>query len=249
MRDKLITLSYIFSGNVKKIKQAIDCNMDVKVCTNFLKELKKRNIKVITILDKEYPKSLLELYDPPFVLYCLGNIGLLNNKISAIIGARRNLSYSKNVCKKLVERLEDNFSIVSGLAVGIDSFAHKYAIENNMSTIAVIGSGFDHIYPKDNLVLAGEISQNHLLISEYPFAVKPLPTHFPLRNRIIAALAKDIYVIEAGVRSGSLITANIGIELGRNIYCAPGSLFNKGYEGSHQLINDGAYLLELRNEV
>lgn len=249
MREKLITLSYIFNGDIVKIKQAIDCNLEVRVNRDFIEELKGKNIEAVTILDENYPKSLLELYNPPYVIYCLGNIKLLKNEKSAIIGSRTNLNYSKNVCEKLVEKLESDIVIVSGLAKGIDSFAHKFAIEHRRSTIAVIGSGFDKIYPACNMELAKEISKNHLLISEYPVGVRAMKHHFPIRNRIIAALSTKVYVIEAAIASGSLITANIALELGRDIYCAPGSVFDVGYEGSHRLINDGAYLLELRNEV
>lgn len=249
MRNKLITLSYIFNGDVIKMKQAIDCDLEIRINHSFIKKLKEASVEVITILDSEYPKSLLELYNPPYVLYCMGDIELLNKKRVAIIGSRNNLSYSEDVCKRLVRGMNRNTVIVSGLAKGIDSFAHRYAMLYNKSTIAVIGSGFNRMYPLCNHALAKEISENHLLISEYPLDVKADRRHFPLRNRIIAALASDVYVIEAAKKSGSLITANIALDLGKNIYCAPGSLFEENYEGSHQLINDGAYLLEFRNEV
>lgn len=249
MREKLITLSYIFNGDVIKMKQAIECNLDIKVNQSFIKKLKEENVNAITILDENYPKALLELYNPPYVLYFLGNMELLKNYMVGVIGSRTNMDYSEEVCKKLIERIDDTKIIVSGLAKGIDSFAHRYAMMYNKGTIAVIGSGFDKIYPACNVELAKTISRNHLLISEYPLGVRASKSHFPLRNRIIAALVKDVYVIEAAAKSGSLITANIALELGRNIYCAPGSIFYESYEGSHQLINDGAYLLEFRKGV
>ncbi len=249
MRNKLITLSYIFNGDVIKMKQALECDLEIRINHSFIKKLEEENIRVVTILDRNYPKCLLELYNPPYVLYCMGNIELLKDDKAAVIGSRNNLSYSEEVCKKLVRNINKHTVIVSGLAKGIDSFAHRYAMLYNKSTIAVIGSGFNQMYPLCNSSLAKEIGENHLLISEYPLDVKAQRKHFPLRNRIIAALSSDVYVIEAAKKSGSLITANIALELGKNIYCAPGSLFEENYEGSHQLINDGAYLLEFRNEV
>ncbi len=249
MREELITLSYIFNGDVLKIKQAIECNIEVRVNKEFIKKLEEAGITTLTILDENYPKSLLELYNPPYVIYCVGDISLLKKRKSAIIGSRNNTVYSQNVCKRLVRELDYDIVVVSGLAKGIDAFAHQYAMLYNKATIGVIGSGFNMIYPKCNIELSEKIKREHLLISEYPMNVRACKTHFPLRNRIIAALSKEVFVIEAAKKSGSLITANIALDLGRNIYCAPGSMFEKNYEGSHQLINDGAYLLEFRNEV
>ncbi len=249
MRNKLITLSYIFDGDIGKMNHAIKCDIEVSINYSFIKSLKSKGIKTITILDENYPKRLLELYDPPLVIYTIGNINLLNKKMSAIIGARKNLEYSKNVCFSLISKLSCESVVLSGLAAGIDSIAHQYAIDRKLDTIAVLGGGFDNIYPKENVDLANEIKENHLLLSEYPPNTRPTKRFFPLRNRIIAGLCSDIYVIEAALKSGSLITANIALELGRNIYCAPGSIFEKQYSGSHRLINDGAFLLELGNEV
>ncbi len=249
MRNKLITLSYIFDGDVGKMNHAIKCNIEIVTNYNYINSLQEKGIEVITILDQNYPKTLLELYDPPLVIYAIGNIYLLNKRMSAIIGARKNLEYSKEVCANLVSQLDDKCIVISGLAKGIDSLAHQYAINRNLKTVAVLGSGFDNVYPHENLALANEIKTNHLLLSEYPPSVKASKRFFPLRNRIIAALCSDIYVIEAAEKSGSLITASIALELGRNIYCAPGSIFERQYYGSHRLINDGAFLLELRNEV
>lgn len=248
MREKLITLSYIFNGDVHKIKQAIECNLDIKVNKQFIKLLSDRNIEVLTILDKDYPKELLELHEPPYVLYCAGDLNLLKKSKYAIVGSRNNNNYSEIICKKLVENLKNDIVIVSGLAKGIDSYAHLFAIRSEKSTIAVIGSGLDKIYPACNIKLADDIMNNHLIITEYPIGVRASKHHFPLRNRIIAALCSNIYVIEAAKKSGSIITANIALDLGRNIYCAPGSIFDENFEGSHQLINDGAYLLDFRSE-
>ncbi len=249
MKDKLITLSYIFNGNVIKIKQAIECNLEIRINKQFIKQLADNNIVAITILDDNYPRELLQLHDPPYVLYCIGNTNLLKSNKSGVIGSRSNSNYSENICKALIKDLDDDTVIVSGLAKGIDSFAHLYAMQYNKNTIAVIGSGLDCIYPACNKDLAKKISENHLIISEYPLGINARKYHFPLRNRIIAALSTDLYVIEAAEQSGSLITANIAIELGKNIYCAPGSIFAKSYQGSHKLINDGAYLLEFKREV
>lgn len=249
MREKLITLSYIYNGNISKMEDAIKTKKHISINKTFIYSLKKSNINTITIVDDYYPKQLLQLHNPPLVLYTLGNINLLNEKMSAIIGSRKNSQYSKQVCMYLVASLSCSTVIVSGMARGIDSLAHRFAIKHNMKTIAVLGCGFEKIYPSENQSLADELALNHLMISEYPPNCMAARENFPLRNRIIAALCEDLYVIEAAQNSGSLITANIALDLGRDIYCAPGSVFNKQYIGSHRLINDGAYLLEFGNEV
>ncbi len=245
MRNKLITLSYIFSGDINKIEHAIKSNIDVVINKKFIKKLDDLKVNVVTILDDNYPKCLLELFNPPLVLYYQGDLSLLDMNVSAVIGSRKNLLYSEEVCVKLVESLVKSDVIISGLANGIDSIAHYHTVSNGGKTIAVIGSGFNKIYPKDNEALAKLIAKDHLLISEYPPNVNAQKHHFPLRNRLIAALAKKVYVIEAALKSGSLITANIALDLGKKIYCAPGSLLYNNYRGSHKLINDGAFLLEI----
>lgn len=248
MRNKLITLSYLFDGDVNKITKAVKCGIEVEINYKFIDSLDKQGVGVITILDDNYPEKLLHLYNPPYVIYYCGNVELLSAQIFAIIGARKNTSYSEKVCLKLVEQIKDKV-IISGLALGIDTCAHRFAIMNNLYTIAVLGSGFNNLYPYTNKDLASEIATNHLLISEYPPHIKASRHNFPMRNRIIAALCEELYVIQAASKSGSLITANLALELGKTIYCAPGSIFEEQYYGSHSLINDGAFLLEFRNEV
>ncbi len=245
MREKLITLSYIFSGDISKMEQAIRNKVEVKINWKYINYLNKFKINVLTICDENYPKKLLQLYNPPLVIYYLGSIEMLDDYISGVIGSRKNLKYSEEVCLKVLEKIVPKSTIVSGLANGIDSIAHYNTISNGGKTIAVIGSGFNNIYPKDNKQLASIIARKHLLLSEYPPNTNASRHHFPLRNRIIAALSDDLYVIEAALKSGSLITANIALDLGKNIFCAPGSLLYNNYKGSHQLINDGAYLLEI----
>lgn len=247
MRNKLITLSYMFKGDPIKIQKAVKSNLEVHVNTKFISMLEQNNIGVITILDDDYPNQFKELFDPPIVIYYLGNKSLLNTKMFAIIGSRGNSYYSEMACKGLVEELESDVTIVSGLARGIDCLAHENAIKCSKKTIAVLGSGFNNIYPKSNTELAKKIGANHLLISEYPPNIKASKSNFPLRNRIIASLSERIYVIEAREKSGSIITANIGLDLGKDIYCIPGSVFDNSYAGSHKLINDGANLFSFKN--
>lgn len=249
MRDKLITLSYLFDGNAIQINEALRTNLDVKINYNYIESLKNSGIEVITSVDDDYPFELKALYNLPHVIYCLGEKSLLKKEMFAIIGSRCNLKYSQNVCQELIKSIDQDIVIVSGLAKGIDYFAHKYALEYGRKTIAILGSGFKNIYPKQNYQLAKLIGEYGLLISEYPPNVRANKINFPLRNRLIAALSKRVYVIEAALKSGSLITANIALDLGKDIYCAPGSIFEKNYEGSHKLINDGAYLLDFRNEA
>ncbi len=248
MRNKLITLSYMFDGNIIKMENALKSNINVEINYKFINYLATRGIEVLTIVDEKYPKQFKQLYNPPLVIYCLGRTELLNSKMFAIIGSRKNKKYSEDVCKWLVSTLNNNVTVISGLAIGIDSLAHKYAIKHHLNTIAIIGSGFNKVYPFSNQELADNIANNYLLLSEYPPDVCAEKINFPLRNRLIASLCEKLYVIEAAIKSGSLITANIALELGKEIYCVPGNIFETNYQGSHQLINDGAYLLDIRNE-
>lgn len=174
----------------------------------------------LKICDKLFPETLKKIYNPPKALYCFGNIKLLNTNIIAIIGARECSTYGKQVTKKIAKELvENNYTVVSGLAVGIDSYAHIGGIER---TIAVLGSGFNNIYPHSNIELVKNIIKNNgLVVSEYELNEKPKPQNFPARNRIISGLSNGIIVVEAKKKSGTFITVDLGLEAGKNIYAVP----------------------------
>lgn len=216
-----------------------------------LSKYRQNGIFVLTILDEEYPELLKQIYDPPWVLYCKGDLSLLGieNKIS-VVGTRdpsRNGILSLD--KIVLPLVKAGWIIVSGLAIGVDARAHTLALNNNGKTIAVLGSGFNYIYPHCHQKLATIISKDHLLISEYSPIEKPQKWNFPMRNRIISGLSKGTIVIEARKRSGSLITADLALQQGREVFAVPGSILDERTEGNHWLIQQGAKLTKCSDDV
>lgn len=204
------------------------------------------NFTVITIVDENYPHVLKPIKDPPFVLYALGNPLLLQLSPSlSVIGTRNPSNEAMLKMKLLVKPLiEKNWLIVSGMAKGIDSYAHKLALGYRNNTIAVLGGGFNHIYPKQNTMLYKQIAEKGLVLSEYPPDVPPKRFHFPERNRIISGLSFGTLVIEATERSGTLITVDQALDQGREVYAVPGSPLIPQTKGCHQMIQDGAKLVQ-----
>ncbi|WP_102346956.1 DNA-processing protein DprA [Bacillus sp. Marseille-P3661] len=215
--------------------------------TSFQKQIdqyKREGIEIITIFDADYPALLKGIYDPPWVLYSKGKKLLLESNCIGVVGTRKPSQYGYQAVKALLPPLiQKNWTIVSGLAIGIDTAAHKIAIIENGYTIAVLGSGFYHIYPSQNRNLADYLSMNHLLLSEFPPNKKPEKWHFPLRNRIISGLSKGTLIVEAKDRSGSLITADQALEQGREVFAVPGSIFEPTNQGTNRLIQQGAKLV------
>lgn len=219
--------------------------------SEILKIYSKKNIKIITIYSDLYPQSLKTIYDPPFVLYLKGNISLLDsNSFISIIGSRRPSIFAEHSCNSIIKDLiQENWTIVSGLATGCDAIAHKLTIRHGGKTIAILGNGLDTIYPNDNINLYKEIANNHLIISEYPYFIKPEKRFFPRRNRIIAGLAQGLIVLEAKVKSGSMITANFAVDSGREVFVVPGPFIMEEYSGNNLLIQEGAKLITCGNDV
>lgn len=209
------------------------------------KRAKDDNVSVITFLDELYPKELLNIYDYPIVLYVKGNVNILNQKSLAIVGCRNCTEYGSKISEKISKVLsEREFVIISGMAKGIDSYAHLGCVKQNKSTIAVLGSGVNVIYPKENEKLYKEILEtNGAIISEYFIDVSPSKENFPMRNRIVSGMSKGVIVVEAKKRSGSLITANLGLEQGKEIFAIPGNITSKNSEGTNELIKDGAKMV------
>lgn len=201
--------------------------------------------QILTFFDINYPKNLKQLATPPVILYCTGNIELLKKSQLAIVGARNHSTYGKNVTKKLCTDLQGSeISIISGLAYGIDTLAHKFALDSNLNTIAVVGTGVDLIYPSSNKELYNKIIEtNNLIISELALATAPLRHNFPQRNRIISGLAKGVVIVEAAKKSGSLITAQLALDQNKEVFAIPGSIFSKTSEGCNELIKQGAKLV------
>ena len=207
-------------------------------------KMKVEKVKVLTILDAAYPRRLKEIYLPPIVLFYKGEMSLLNERLVALVGSREHSNYAKQCTKTIVQDLvQKKIGIISGLAKGVDSLAHRECLKNNGKTIAVIGSGLDVVYPPENANLYKEIGEKGLIISEYPLGSRPLKFHFPYRNRIIAGLSHGVCVIEAKERSGSLITANIALSENREVFAIPGSIFSSHSKGTNQLIEAGACLV------
>lgn len=213
--------------------------------------MEKNEIKMITLLDKEYPDRLKEIYDKPIVLFAKGNTNLLKEKCVAIVGARECSDYGKKVTENVSYNLaKENICIVSGLANGIDGISHKSAINAGGKTIAVIGCGLDYIYPyKNKEIYERIINTNSLIVTEYIIGTKPEKLNFPARNRIISALSEAIIVIEAKEKSGALITAEFGIEQGKEIFAVPGNINSNNSKGTNNLIKDGANVLTNYNDV
>lgn len=192
---------------------------------------------------KYYPERLKNIDSPPKQIYCLGNLELLNNKYNiAMIGSRNCSLYGERVSKEFAFNLaKADVCIVSGLAKGIDSFSHIGALNANGKTIAVLGSGLDNIYPKQNIKLVESIIKNNgLVISEYPLGTKPLKHHFPARNRIISGLSDGVLVIEARKNSGTNITVDFALEQGKDVFVIPGNIYSKTSGGTNYLITEGA---------
>lgn len=213
-----------------------------------LKSKLKTDLKttpIITIVDENYPNVLKQIKDPPLVLYALGDLSLLHYKPSlSVIGTRNpSLEAKEKINFFLRPLIEKGFLIVSGMAQGIDSFAHQEALNHNGLTIAVLGSGLNYIYPRHNKQLFNEISRKGLIVSEYPPDTPPQRYHFPERNRIISGLSFGTLVIEAMERSGTMITVDQALDQGREVYAVPGSPLLPQTKGCNQMIQDGAKLV------
>ena len=203
----------------------------------------KYKVIKINMNSKYYPERLKNIDSPPKELYCLGNLELLNYKNNiAMIGSRNCSSYGERAAKDFAYNLAKvDICIVSGLAKGIDSFSHIGALNAKGKTIAVLGSGLDNIYPKENINLVEEIIKNNgLVISEYPLGTKPLKYHFPARNRIISGLSDSVLVVEARKNSGTNITVDFALEQGKDIFVVPGNIYSKTSDGTNFLITEGA---------
>lgn len=206
-------------------------------------KLRAQEVKTVTIEDVDYPEKLKKIYDPPFVLFYRGE--LPGDRLTiGMVGARNATPYGKWAAKKFAKELTDRgIGIISGLALGIDTESHKGAVENQGYTLGVLGSGIDVPYPPTNFQLMGKIQEQGCILSEFFLGEEPLKHHFPQRNRIISGLSDGILVIEAGEKSGSLITVEYGLEQGKDIFALPGNINCEKSKGTNRLIRDGAKML------
>jgi DNA processing protein len=206
---------------------------------------------VITLADDDYPLLLRHIPDPPLVLHVLGRRELLGMPALAVVGSRKASPYAVNVTRHLVAPLasQAGLVIVSGLAEGVDATAHAAALDAGGTTIAVLGTGIDRIYPRQHRQLFSRIVRHGVVISEFPPGTPPLKMNFPMRNRVISGLASGTVIVEATGKSGSLITARTALEQGRDVFAVPGSIFSPGSEGTHRLIQSGAKLVHDANDI
>jgi DNA processing protein len=206
-----------------------------------LQRLDRAGVKALTWVSEDYPTNLRNIHDPPPVIYVKGELLPEDDWAVAVVGTRHATVYGKEAARRLAGDLARNgVTVVSGLAAGIDTVAHQAALDAGGRSIAVLGSGVDIIYPEQNKALAQQLQGQGALVSEYPLGTKPERSNFPPRNRIISGLSLGSLVVEAGARSGALITADFAADQGRDVFAIPGSIFQRTSEGANRLIQEGA---------
>lgn len=209
-----------------------------------------RDCTLLTFWDDGYPALLKKTNDPPVLLYVKGRLQKIDQNAVAVVGTRSPTQYGKMATEKLVaEMVARGITIVSGLARGVDTTAHQTVVRNGGRTLAVLGSGLDVVYPAENHNLLEEITRAGAVISEFPLGTKPDAVNFPRRNRIISGLSLGVIVIEAGRESGALITANFALDQNREVFAVPGSIFSPKSAGPHQLLKEGAKLIQNADDV
>ena len=217
---------------------------DFKICETEIEFIEKSKITALFITDDNYPKRLLNSYDSPTMLYYKGNADLNCSKIISVVGTRTNSDYGKNICEKIVEDLaEQNVLVLSGLAFGIDSIAHKAALKNKLKTVGVMAHGLDKIYPAQNKLLAQEMLQHGGLLTDFMSGTNPDRQNFPRRNRIVAGMCDALVVIESSAKGGSLITAELANGYNKDVFAIPGRVNDSRSEGCNYLIKNNKALL------
>lgn len=220
-------------------------NVDISYAQAKLEELSKKGISAICRTSEYYPKQLLNIFDPPVLIFATGDLEVLKSEnVLAMVGTRKCTEYGKRSALLLSQQLSDaGITIASGMAIGIDSFAHRGCLNGASPTIAVLGCGVDVIYPSSNKLLYQRIKENGVIISEYWPGQKPAQSTFPARNRIISGISKGVIVIEAPEKSGALITVDFALDQGRDVFATPGSIASLASSGTNKLIQEGAKLV------
>lgn len=203
-------------------------------------KLNREGVNYVSIIDDEYPDQLREIYDPPLVLFCKGDVSVLKTRCIGVVGTRTPTRYGQKVCDSFArEFARSGLTVVSGFARGVDSIAHKAVVDSDAPTIAVFACGLDTCYPSENRGLHDAIiAHGGLIVTEYPLGVKPLQYHFPERNRIISGLSEGVFLPEATLKSGSLITARLAIEQGKDLFVVPGNINSPESEGTNKLLQE-----------
>ncbi len=212
--------------------------------------IEEKGVKVLTLNSPDYPGQLKNIYDPPPIIYVKGKVEEFDNSAIAVVGSRHASDYGRAVARSISRDLAlQGVVIVSGMARGIDSCAHRAALSVSGKTVAVLGCGIDVVYPPENRKLYSEIAEKGAVISEYPLGTEPNSYNFPARNRIISGLSTGVLVVEAGIKSGSLITARYALEQGRDVYAVPGNIYSPGSMGTNSLIKSGAQPVDKASDI
>lgn len=230
-------------GSTARARAALRAADDPRI-DRWAAELERSGVRLLTPFDDDgYPPLLAEIADPPLTLFARGALDRLSGPAVAVVGSRNATHYGRDVAAGLARGLSSvGIAVVSGLARGVDAAAHEAAVDGAGGTIAVLGCGLDVDYPKENARLKQEIACRGVLLSEFAPGEEPRPQNFPIRNRIIAGLSSGVVVVEASRRSGSLITARLAADFGRDVFAVPGSVFSETSAGTHELLRDGAIL-------
>jgi DNA processing protein len=238
------------SGLSGPVARAISAKVGLERAEKEIAAANQAGCRLLTLEDRDYPPLLRQLPDAPLVLYVRGRVEALSRHGVAIVGTRRPTAYGSSVAHRLAQELaQRNLVIVSGMARGIDSAAHRGALEARGVTVAVLGSGIDVIYPKENQSLAERIIESGALVSEFPLGTAPVPENFPIRNRLISGLALGTVIVEAAEYSGSLITARLAAEQNREVYAVPGNITSAQSFGPNLLIKQGAKLVDRWSDI
>ena len=228
---------------LKKIKKSEEFKREIDF-------INREGLEVLCINDKSYPQALLNIYDPPIVLFCRGKFLKSDGDAVAIIGSRKCSPYGIQMSEKLAFDLAGRgISIVSGMARGIDSAAHEGALKAGGRTIAVMGSGFRHLYPPENIKLFSRIAETGIVVTEYLSDIRPERFNFPRRNRIISGLSSGVVVVEAEKKSGAMITVNLALDQGREVFAVPGRADTSTSNGTNDLIKNGAKLVASADDI
>ena len=248
----------IFNAKLSQLREVVEDDIAQKISKGVaidaiaptLKWLEKDNAHIVTFADSTYPQKLLEISNPPAVLYAIGNLHWLNHPTIAMVGSRSATPQGEKNAEEFAKSLcEQGLCVVSGMALGIDGAAHRGALKANGATIAVVGTGLDIVYPARHRDLAHNIAERGLILSEFPLGTPSKAQNFPRRNRLISGLSLGCLVVEANIDSGSLITARLATEQGREVFAIPGSIHSPVTKGCHQLIKQGAKLVESVQDI
>jgi DNA processing protein len=248
----------VFAAPVSSLKSVVKTDVATEISRGIVDDavdpalawLEDISNHIVTLADSEYPQALLNIPDPPLLLYVKGRIDLLNRPALAIVGSRSATPQGINNAEAFARSLSDaGLCVISGMAHGIDAAAHRGALCGQGGSIAIVGTGLDIVYPSANRDLAHALAQQGALISEFPLATPPLAANFPRRNRLISGMSLGCLVVEASLQSGSLITARLALEQGRDVFAIPGSIHAPQSKGCHALLKQGAKLVETAQDI